>query len=306
MCLRLPPLQRLLLLCGESTTRRLQRWVSMPYSKWSVLHILMVAPCCIGIYQPCFVLPFPTTYTVFAGYCSFWVAVYPTQLFEDNFVHADLHAGNLLVRYPTTSSSTNSSSGIPMSSCSAPVLRQPQLVLLDAGLTVELRPADRRNFIRLFQAVIENKGTEVARLMMEYSPHRHTTTTVYSNTTSTIAAATIDTLQTQQQQQQKLDMNIMYPTVIRPDEYAQEMSKLVNTVHKQGLTLGKISVSELLRNVLHLSYEHNVKLESRFVSVIVAIMLAEGMGRRLNPDIDILTRAKPFIRQAALNSLLFK
>ena len=206
------------------------------------------------------------------------------------------------MRYPTTSSS---SSDIPMSSCSAPVLRQPQLVLLDAGLTVELRPADRRNFIRLFQAVIENKGAEVARLMMEYSPHRNTTTTVHSNTTSTIAAATIDTLQTQQQQQQ-LDMNIMYPTVIRPDEYAQEMSKLVNTVHKQGLTLGKISVSELLRNVLHLSYEHNVKLESRFVSVIVAIMLAEGMGRRLNLDIDILTRAKPFIRQAALNSLLFK
>ena len=216
-------------------------------------------------------------------------------------MHADLHAGNLLVRYPTTSTS---SSKIPMSSCSAPVLRQPQLVLLDAGLTVELRPADRRNFIRLFQAVIENKGAEVARLMMEYSPHRNTTTTVHSNTTSTIAAVTIDTLQTQQQQ--KLDMNIMYPTVIRPDEYAQEMSKLVNTVHKQGLTLGKISVSELLRSVLHLSYEHNVKLESRFVSVIVAIMLAEGMGRRLNPDIDILTRAKPFIRQAALNSLLFK
>ena len=49
--------------------------------------------------------------------------------------------------------------------------------------------------------------------------------------------------------------------------------------------------------MLQLSYEHNVKLESRFVSVVVAIMLAEGMGR-------IIARAQPFVRAAALSMLL--
>lgn len=35
-------------------------------------------------------------------------------------------------------------------------------------------------------------------------------------------------------------------------------------------------------------------------------MLAEGMGRRLDPDVDIIARAVPFIRRAAVNALYNK
>ena len=147
---------------------------------------------------------------------------------------------------------------------------------------VELEPFDRKNFIALFRAVIDNDGREVARLMMEYSPR-----TSVSDSGGTAADSA-------------------FATVIRPEEYADKMAEMVTYVHKKGLSLGNISVSELLRNVLHLSYEHNVKLESRFVSVVVAIMLAEGMGRRLDPDIDIIARARPFVRSAALSMLLGK
>lgn len=177
-------------------------------------------------------------------------------------MHADLHAGNVLVRRDGALNG------------------HPQLILLDAGLVVELLPFDRKNFISLFRAVVDNDGHEVARLMMEYSP-RSAPQSAGSSETS-------------------------FATVIRPDEYAEKMAEMVSYVHEQGLSLGNISVSELLRNVLHLSYEHNVKLESRFVSVVVAIMLAEGMGRRLDPEIDIIARARPFIRSAAISMLLGK
>jgi len=183
-------------------------------------------------------------------------------LFEDNFVHADLHAGNVVVR-------RDGAHG------------HPQLILLDAGLVVELQPFDRKNFISLFRAVIDNDGREVARLMMEYSPR----TKAITGDEATDAA---------------------FATVIRPDEYAAKMAELVSYVHAQGLSLKNISVSELLRNVLSLSYEHNVKLESRFVSVVVAIMLAEGMGRSLDPEVDIIARARPFVRSAAISMLLGK
>lgn len=198
----------------------------------------------------------------------------PPQLFEDNFVHADLHAGNIIVRYAPHG--------------------PPALVLLDAGLTVELRPFDRQNFVSLFRAVIDNDGGEVARLMMEYSPNR-----VVRKAVSTVPTARGSTSGAPVPAV-PLEAVTWENTVIRPEEYKAEMAALVDYVHAQGLSLGKVSVSELLRKVLTLSYEHNVKLESRFVTVVVAIMLAEGMGRRLDPEVDIIARAKPFVRSAAL------
>jgi aarF domain-containing kinase len=181
----------------------------------------------------------------------------------------------------------------------------PQLVLLDAGLTIELRPFDRKNFVSLFRAVIDNDGREVARLMMEYSPRSSSSSSTSTSTSSSSSCAgSHASTNSVGDGSQQIALSDVYAAVVRPEEYMREMGKLVSYVHAHGLSLNKISVSELLQNVLRLSYEHNVKLESRFVSVIVAIMLAEGMGRRLDPEVDIIARATPFIRAATINLLI--
>jgi len=51
------------------------------------------------------------------------------MIFSDNFVHGDLHPGNLKFRQASNDS------------------RQLELVVLDAGLAVQLSPQDRRNFV---------------------------------------------------------------------------------------------------------------------------------------------------------------
>lgn len=38
-----------------------------------------------------------------------------------------------------------------------------------------------------------------------------------------------------------------------------------------------------------------VKLESNFASIVFAIMVLEGLGRSLDPNLDILDLAKPFL-----------
>jgi aarF domain-containing kinase len=38
-----------------------------------------------------------------------------------------------------------------------------------------------------------------------------------------------------------------------------------------------------------------VKLESNFASIVFAIMVLEGLGRSLDPKLDILEVAKPFL-----------
>lgn len=67
-----------------------------------------------------------------------------------------------------------------------------------------------------------------------------------------------------------------------------------------GLSLGKIGIGYLLQKVLVLCYTHQVKLEPKFVSVMVALGVVEGLGKRLDPDVDVLKRAAPYVFKAAL------
>jgi aarF domain-containing kinase len=85
------------------------------------------------------------------------------MLFEDNFVHADLHPGNILV---CNKNFEPSEDGISLAFTSA---QDHQLVFLDVGLVTSLSDYDRRNFIELFQAVIKGNGYKVGRLMIERS-----------------------------------------------------------------------------------------------------------------------------------------
>ena len=67
-----------------------------------------------------------------------------------------------------------------------------------------------------------------------------------------------------------------------------------------GLSLGRIGIGALLQRVLVLCYIHKVKLEPKFVSVMIAMGVVEGLGKRLDPDVDVLLRAAPYVLKAAL------
>ena len=74
------------------------------------------------------------------------------MLFVDNFVHADLHPGNILVRLDENSN-------------------EPVIVFLDVGLTSTLNRKDKKNFYDLFRAIANYDGQEAASLMIERAPN---------------------------------------------------------------------------------------------------------------------------------------
>lgn len=139
---------------------------------------------------------------------------------------------------------------------------QAHLAFIDAGLAVELEKEDRRNLVDLFKAVINNDGYAVGKLMIDRSRDAS--------------------------------------KVIDGDIFAAEMKAVVNEVHQVGLDLGKISISQLLQRVLMLCYQHQVKLEPRYATVIIALGVVEGLGRQLDPEVDILKRAAPYVMKASL------
>ncbi|CAF3383120.1 unnamed protein product [Rotaria sp. Silwood1] len=81
------------------------------------------------------------------------VNAYLKMLFVDNFVHADLHPGNILVRLDENSP------------------REPTIILIDVGLTSSLNRRDKKNFYDLFRAIVNYDATEAATLLIERAPN---------------------------------------------------------------------------------------------------------------------------------------
>eukprot|EP00800_Vazella_pourtalesii_P020962 TRINITY_DN7611_c0_g1_i1.p1 TRINITY_DN7611_c0_g1~~TRINITY_DN7611_c0_g1_i1.p1 ORF type:complete len:505 (-),score=77.59 TRINITY_DN7611_c0_g1_i1:366-1880(-) len=157
------------------------------------------------------------------------------MLFTDNFVHVDLHPGNILVNEKTSEVS---------------------VVILDAGLAKELAREDFDNLVGLFRLVVSGDGSGVASILLERSKVQD----------------------------------------CRDEEkFRKEMDEFVSYVHANKLSLRQFQVSYILRQLFSMAIRHRVKIESNFATIMLAIMIAEGVGRGLDPDIDILKCAIPYL-----------
>lgn len=203
------------------------------------------------------------------------------MLILDNFIHADLHPGNMMVRFYKNemfkhekeykivkSSNEEETNRITSELLSLDKddheswynkLSQlyqegyhAEICFLDVGLITELNHVDRFNFIDLFRALSEFDGYKAGELMVERSRTPE--------------------------------------TVINKEIFALKVEKLVDRMKQRTFTLGNISIGDLLDQVLGMVRGHHVRMEGDFITVIVAILLLEGIGRQLDPDLDLFAR----------------
>jgi aarF domain-containing kinase len=140
-----------------------------------------------------------------------------------------------------------------------------QLTVLDTGICTELNAEDRKNFILLLKYVVEGQGREVGRLMMNKSRARNPT-----------------------------------QVIIDPEGFESAMEVIITDAFSHGgVRLADNGVTKILNEVLLLCYRHRVRLESGFSSIMLAIGIVEGLGIQLDPEIDVLSRAAPFIIKSA-------
>ncbi|KFQ06019.1 putative aarF domain-containing protein kinase 2, partial [Haliaeetus albicilla] len=97
------------------------------------------------------------------------------MVFVDNFVHADLHPGNILVQGLAHVGTSCKEQTAIVDLCDTlvvevqPPLRQLCLVLLDAGIVAELQSTDMQNFRAVFTAVVQGQGERVAELILHHA-----------------------------------------------------------------------------------------------------------------------------------------
>ncbi|KAF2097637.1 ABC1-domain-containing protein [Rhizodiscina lignyota] len=219
----------------------------------------------------------------------------------DNFIHADLHPGNIMVRFykpeqldvPHLSLKGREASEHEKDvAASADIteevlqrlrpfknhrakweeqLRQidqegyrPQLIFIDTGLVTELNAVNRKNFLDLFKAIAEFDGYKAGQLMVE---------------------------------------RCRQPDAVRdPEVFALRMQHLVLGVKSRTFALGNIKIGDILNEVLSMVRSHHVRLEGDFVNVVLSILLLEGIGRNLDPNLDLFAGALPILRQLGAQS----
>ena len=67
------------------------------------------------------------------------------------------------------------------------------------------------------------------------------------------------------------------------------------TIHCTGLTLGAVRVGALLGRVLDLCRRYQVEIDPAMSSVVVSMLVLEGLGRSLDPDLNLMKAAMPFL-----------
>ncbi|KAL9945811.1 hypothetical protein ACHAQF_008368 [Verticillium nonalfalfae] len=216
------------------------------------------------------------------------------MLLIDNFIHADLHPGNIMVRFYQAEKPSLMSSRAKHPDEGDDVTEQvlarlrpyrhrkdpaawdaelkkiehegfhPQLIFIDTGLVTELNATNRTNFLDLFRAVAEFDGYKAGNLMCERC----------------------------RQPDDVLDQEV----------FALKMQHLVLGVKSRTLALGNIKIGDILQQVLGMVRGHHVRMEGDFVNVVISILLLEGIGRSLNPDMDLLSSSLPILRQLSAQS----
>ena len=129
------------------------------------------------------------------------------------------------------------------------------LALLDTGLTVELSPADQRNFASFFFGMVCNKGRECARILFETA-------------TSCVPA-------------------------FRREEFDAEVSALVNRHFAKRAS--EFEVTLFAAQLFNVMRKHGLRGSTKFMTTILSLVVFEGIAKQIDPSLDFQAEARQYI-----------
>jgi ubiquinone biosynthesis protein len=166
------------------------------------------------------------------------VRVFYTQVFRDNFFHADAHAGNIWVDSDPKRKSN------------------PRFIALDFGIMGQLSQEDQYYLAENFMAIFNKDYRRIAELHVEAG---------------------------------------WMPATVRIDE----LEAAARTVCEPYFTrpLSEISLAQVLIKLFRTAQKYELTLQPQLILLQKTLLNIEGLGRELDPDLDLWVSAKPFLER---------
>jgi ubiquinone biosynthesis protein len=92
------------------------------------------------------------------------------------------------------------------------------------------------------------------------------------------------------------------PTVATKDYAAFEREVMAHFEGLRGKRLGDVEASEVLGGIMNVLRRHRVQMDSTFTVVHIALLVAEGLGKQLDPTLDVIQLALPYLSKAVLTA----
>lgn len=194
------------------------------------------------------------------------MSCYLKMLLRDNYIHADLHPGNILVSIESPSSSKqmreNGSDAVStgfVNKLSSAFgwnfnfdFRLPRLVLLDVGMTARLTGEDQRNLVGFFSSLAAMDGGGLADSILKFSEK----------------------------------------DAANPKQFKTEMTELFEALEPDYMRENSQQVIGWMMDTIR---KHQVHLKGVVSTVVFSSMVLEGWSTKLNPDIRIVETLKEIL-----------
>jgi len=169
------------------------------------------------------------------------VRVFYTQVFRDNFFHADAHAGNIWVDID-------------------PARRaNPRFIALDFGIMGQLSQEDQYYLAENFMAIFNRDYRRIAELHVEAG---------------------------------------WMPSNVRIDELEAAARSVCEPYFTRPLS--QISLAEVLLKLFRVAQRYQLTLQPQLILLQKTLLNIEGVGRQLDPQLDIWAVARPVLERILL------
>lgn len=191
------------------------------------------------------------------------------MLIDDNFLHADLHPGNILVRLPdgvahtlssivrgkahTSKKETDEDGERVVSTLSD---ASPEIIILDTGLATRLSPFHQASLAKMFQAIVTWDGSTVADTILSFADN--------------------------------VKANVDY------SEFKKDIAAAVNQFQSSTPRAG-----ECMGAIFETVQRYHLCLDPNVMIAVVTVMVLEGWQWRLDPTVNILDYLDDVLKASA-------